>query len=404
MDLTIKKRNVLGGIVLAALLCLVLFTTLGQTEEVAGVTDGKRRGLVILVQFPDIAPRIDEAFVRGRFKKLDSYVREMSYGKVSADIDITGWHRLPDSIKRYAISPANLEVDKARVSKLIQDAIDVADKTNDFSRYSFIVLFLGAQFKEYGMVGLCGYPGMLGWQQDLEFKTKRGQIVPGGVAIFTYQAHLGTLFHDVAHVWGGVRAGKRVLPCLYDHDIQARHPTRETGFAESLVNMGYWDPMSCHFYKRDIPPPGISSWTKLRLGWIAPEKIRVVNPRQVSEVVLHPLEDGSAEALVIKIPLTDSKYYLIENRQPIGAFDPYLPGKGVLIMRADDSIGECRYGQSPVRLMNADPAIPYLQGAAFDLPGKAVFTDKENDVEIRIMEKTDKSYRIRISTISGATK
>jgi hypothetical protein len=162
--------------------------------------------------------------------------------------------------------------------------------------------------------------------------------------------------------------------------------------------------LSCHFYRRDIPPPGISSWTKLRLGWIAPEKIRVANPKKVSEIVLHPLEDGSAEALVIKIPLTDSKFYLIENRQPIGAFDPYLPGKGVLIMHADDSIDECRHGQSPVKLMNADPAVPYLQGAAFDLPGKGVFTDKQNDVEIRVVEKIDKSYRIRISTISGATR
>ena len=107
---------------------------------------------------------------------------------------------------------------------------------------------------------------------------------------------------------------------------------------------------------------------------------------------------------MIKIPLTDSKFYLIENRQPIGAFDPYLPGKGVLIMHADDSIDECRHGQSPVRLMNADPTVPYLQGAAFDLPGKGVFTDKQNDVEIRVMEIIDKSYRIRISTISWATR
>jgi hypothetical protein len=163
--------------------------------------------------------------------------------------------------------------------------------------------------------------------------------------------------------------------------------------------MGYWDPLSCHFYKRNIPPPGISSWTKLRLGWIAQGKVRVVDPEQVSEIVLGPLEVGSSETLVIKIPLTGSKFYLIENRQPIGSFDPYLPGKGVLIMYADDSVEECRYGKSPVRLMNADPAVPYLQGAAFNLPGKGVFIDKQNGIGIRIIEKIDDSYRIRISKI-----
>jgi hypothetical protein len=68
-------------------------------------------------------------------------------------------------------------------------------------------------------------------------------------------------------------------------------------------------------------------------------------------------------------------------------------------MYADDSVEECRYGKSPVRLMNADPAVPYLQGAAFNLPGKGVFTDKKNDIGIRIIEKIDDSYRIRISKI-----
>ncbi len=41
--------------------------------------------------------------------------------------------------------------------------------------------------------------------------------------------------------------------------------------------------------------------------------------------------------------------------------------------------------------------IPYLQGAAFDLPGKEVFIDKKNEIEIRIVEKIDHSYKIRIN-------
>ncbi|RJR45269.1 MAG: hypothetical protein C4576_12280 [Desulfobacteraceae bacterium] len=356
----------------------------------------KKKGLVILVEFPDIPPRINLEFVRERFNKLDLYVRAMSYGKVCMDLDITGWHRLPDSMKHYAISAANLNVDKGRVSKLIQDAIDAADAKNDLSRYSFVVLFLGAQFKEYGMVGLCGYPGMLGWKHDMVLKTRSGQVVPGGVAIFTFQAHLGTLFHDIAHVWGGVRDGKRVLPCLYDHDIQAKHPTHERGFEAALINMGYWDPLSCHFRQRSLPPPGLSSWTKLRLGWIAREKVRAVNPAEGAELLVGPLEDGKSETLVIKIPIDQSRYYLVENRQPIGTFDSILPSKGILIMAADDKVDECRHGKSPVKLMNAEPAIPHLQGAAFDLPAKAVFTDRKNGVELRLLERAGDSYRIRV--------
>jgi len=382
------------------LIFIIFFATQIMAGESKKDTCTKKKGLVILVEFPDVAPKVNDEFIRNHFKKFQTYVNEMSYGKVCAELDFTGWNKLPDSIKKYSISPANLRVDRSRIVKLIQDSIDAADEKNDFSRYSFIVLFLSAHFNEYGMVGLCGYPGMLGWSQDIEFKTKnKKQVVPGGVAIFTYQAHPGTLFHDIAHVWGGVRDGKRVVPCLYDHDIQANHPTRDTAFENALINMGYWDPLSCHFYKRNMPPPGLSSWTKLRLGWIASEKMRVVDPKQASEMVLGPLEDGESNTLVIKIPLTKTKFYLIENRQPLGTFDPNLPGKGVLIMSADDSVDECRHGKAPVKLIDADPSVPHLQGAAFNLPDKAVFMDKDNGIEIKLIEKIGNAYKIRISKI-----
>jgi hypothetical protein len=68
-------------------------------------------------------------------------------------------------------------------------------------------------------------------------------------------------------------------------------------------------------------------------------------------------------------------------------------------MSADDSVEECRLGKSPVRLMDADPGRLYLQGAAFDLPGKSVFTDEKNSIEIRIMEKIDNSYKIHVRSL-----
>lgn len=395
--MTQKGSRLFVGLFLLA--CLVAPAARVQAEGQPGGACSVKKGLVILVEFPGLAPSVSKDFVRGHFKKLDFYVREMSYGKVCTEVDITDWYRLPDSIGKYAISPANLKVDKTRVINLIRDSIDAADGENDFSRYSFIVLYLGAQFRDYGMVGLCGYPGMLGWEQDKVFRSKSGQVVPGGVAIFTSQTHLGTLFHDIAHVWGGVRDGKRVVPCLYDHDIQSRHPTNETGFSKALINMGYWDPLSCHFFRREAAPPGLSSWTKLRLGWIDEGKVRVVDPGTASEILLGPLEDGSSETLVVKIPLSDSTYYLVENRQPIGLFDSSLPGKGVLVMHADDKVAECRHGKAPVRLVDADPSVPDLQGAAFNFGGKRKFVDEKNNIEILLLEEVGQSCRLRIGPV-----
>ncbi|WP_449257707.1 hypothetical protein [Chlorobium limicola] len=359
----------------------------------------KRRGLVILADFPGLSHAVTEGIVTERFRKLRTYIHEMSYGNACAEFDFTNWLLLPDPVSNYSISPANLKVDRSRVYKLIQDAIDAADDGYVFSLYDYVVIFMRASMQEYGMVGLCGYPGMLGWSRELVFRTKRrGQVVPNGVAIFTSNAHVGTLFHDIAHVWGGVVNGKRAVPCLYDHDLQERYPTRQTGFEHSLINMGYWDPMSCHLYRPNIPPPGISSWTRLRLGWFPREKIRDVDPLSLpAEVLLGPLTDGKSEILAIRIRITASRYILVENRQPVGLYDSVLPGHGVLIMKADDGIDECRNGEAPVRLVDANPDVSTLLGAAFDVQGKSRYVDSESGLEIRLIEKIRNSYRIRIS-------
>jgi len=389
MNGTISRRRFIGGTLVLA----------GQPffPAFAANTCRVKRGLVILLDFPGLANTISRGFVAERFRKLSHYVSEMSYGAVCAEFDFTDWQVLPAPVSEYAISAANLQVDKSRVYRLIQDAIDAVDRNTDFAAYDFVVLFMKARFEDYGMVGLCGYPGMLGWQQEIPFRTtQRAQAIPNGVAIYTSSAHIGTLFHDIAHIWGGVIDGKRQVPCLYDHDLQAKHPTRARDWEKALINLGYWDPMSCHFYQPRVPPPGISSWTKLRLGWLPPEKVRVVTADGDSEVLLGPLENGNAETLAIRIPIAPGRYFLIENRQPIGAYDSVLPRHGVLILKADDSISECRHGKAPVRLVDADPATRALLGAAFTIGGRNVYIDPETRIEIRLLEKIGDSYRIRI--------
>lgn len=389
MDALTRRRFLIGSIALGMAQAVM--------PALAEPVCARRRGLVILVDFPGLARPVTKDFVAERFRKLGHFVQDMSYGKTCPEFEFTDWQSLPEPVSAYAISPANLKVDKSRVYKLIQHAIDAADEAHDFSRYDYLVLYMRAGFEDYGMVGLCGYPGMLGWSQELPIRTgRRGQAIPNGVAIFTASAHIGTLFHDIAHVWGGVVNGRRRVPCLYDHDLQERFPTRASGWENALVNMGYWDPMSCHFYQPRVPPPGISSWTRLRLGWLPQDKLKEVDPAASTEVLLGPLEEGTSETLAIRIRLSASRYVLIENRQPIGAYDSVLPKHGVLIMKADDDIAECRHGRSPVRLVDANPEERAFLGAAFDLPGRSHYVDENLGLEIRLLEKIGHSYRIRI--------
>ncbi len=392
------------SLLFAFILAVQAFTVVhGQTRQEMMRGRGQpcaivHQGLIILVEFGDVPHAIDRRYAQKRFsRELNQYVREMSYGKACIRGDVTEkWYRMPRPVVEYRISSRNLEVDKARVSKLIFDALAEVDRDVNLSKYSFVAIFMGARVKDYGMIGLCGYPGMLGWGSQEILKTTSGQVVRGGVAIFSYQAHLGTLFHDVAHILGGVKEGRRMVPCLYDHDLQAKPgPMRET-FVEAVINMGFWDPMSCHYFKWEVPPPGISSWTKMRLDWLDPSKVRVIRPGEKGEALLGPLGEPTAQTLAVKIPLSESKYFLIENRQPIG-FDRNLPGSGVLIMQADDNVAECRHGKSPVKLMNADPAIPHLEGAAFDIGKNPSYVDPRHGVKIELVNKIGSSYKIRVS-------
>ncbi len=377
---------------------LLLPFLLGAPRAGAAAAPKVVRGLVVLVRFADVDASPVRAALERRFNvQLADYVREMSYGNVALTVDLTErWHGMPRPIAHYRISPRNLQVDKSRVRALIDDALAGVGPGVDLSRYSFVAILMAAGLRDYGMIGLCGYPGMLGWQGGDAPRTRDGRTVPGGVAIFTYQAHLGTLFHDIAHVLGGVRDGRRLVPCLYDHDLQARPgPLRET-FEDALVNMGFWDPMSCHYWRRDAPPPGISSWTKLRLGWLDDSRVRTVREGEEAEVVLGPLHEASARTNAIRIPISASRYYLVENRQPAG-YDRNLPGSGVLVLYADDAVAECRHGQAPVKLVDARPSLPRLEGAAFDAAEQNVFRDEANRVTVRIEEQVGDAYRVRVS-------
>jgi len=359
---------------------------------------GEQKVLVIMARFPDVEPGFSIEEMRGKyFDKLDRYLRAASYGKARVTGKMTDWRTLPHPVRHYRISQHNLSVERDRVLELIQDAADLVDNDEDFSRYSMIFLSLGAKRTDYGMAGLCGYPGMLGWRSELLLKTrKKRQTLPVGVAIYCEEAHVGVVFHDMAHIMGGVQGGRRLVPCLYDHDLQGQSGPFRNYAQFYLVHLGYFDPMSCHMFIADQGPPGPCAWTKLRLGWIEPQKVLTVPRGKSSRVVLGPLGRETSEALVVKLPLDSATYYLVENRQPFGP-DRNLPSHGVLISLCDDQVIECRRGQSPVKLMNANPSTPELRGAPFTLKGKKEFQDSKRRILVRVVGRKADACEIEVS-------
>lgn len=375
-------------------------TPTATIEEKLGLhatgSTGDKKYIVILADFPDVKRLYPVKTTSSRMGELlGPYFAASSYDKLKLKGDITGPYMLPHPVAYYKISPRNLEVDPARVISLVTDVVNAADKDVDLDQYEYILIGLGATQPDYGMVGYCALPGMLGFQSGSVFKSASGKRIDN-VAVFCENAHIGTFIHDTLHMIGGYVGDQRMTPCLYDHDLQMIYPTGDE-VSKLLINMGFWDPLSSHFpYNKELPPAGLSSWTKLRLNWIDPARIALVKAGQTATVKLDPLSSQNASTHVIRIPITDKTYYLVENRQKIDS-DTNCPATGILVLYSDDTVYECRHGNAPVRIMDANPAVLYFNDATYDIGKKNKYIDTKNHIAIILEKKDGLAYQIRVT-------
>jgi hypothetical protein len=164
--------------------------------------------------------------------------------------------------------------------------------------------------------------------------------------------------------------------------------------------MGPWDIMSQHFINYFLPPPGISSFTKIRLGWISRHQVNFVMPGQTRFVSLSPLSKNG-DILAIKVPLSSGHYYLIENRQPVG-FDEVLPDSGILILKVNP---EAQEGSGTVRVINANSDYPYFSQAAFRLDRREsnIFVDKKHNVSVIPLWSEGENQNVLVTTPEEST-
>jgi len=201
--------------------------------------------LVIKVEFPGTWRNISTGSVRKKYlDQLDAYVREMSYNRVCIKGEITDkWYKLPSPISNYWIPWQNRQVNRSIVRNLVSDSLNAVDQEIDVSKYDFVIIALAATFEEWGNSGFTAYPGMVGLKSDKILFTRSGRKVNRGIAVDASTAELGQVFHHVARVLGGVKDGKRVLPCLYDQDIESSSTVRtgpgvESAFRDAQIHMG----------------------------------------------------------------------------------------------------------------------------------------------------------------------
>lgn len=348
---------------------------------------GAQPVLVVALRFPDVAPRASLKQIEKKAANLASYIRLASYGRATLEPRVVGWYDLPAPIADYRVSPHNFQVDRNRVRRLVADAVGAARRDADPNAFAAVWLVLGAETRPgegYGMIAYAANPGMLSMVRGGRAKMESVTLAGGGdfakpLIVSAENAHLGHVAHDLLHALGGASDGRRAVPDLYDFELQSNPPGGRLLPEIFAVHVGPWDIMSQHFIEWRRPPPQPSSFTRLQLGWIAPEQVVNVAPGESREVTLAPLATGRSP-LVVRIALAGGRYLLVENRQAIGG-DAVLPTAGMLVLEVDPDKAE---GAGMVRVADANPHIGRLYAAPF-LPGlgeRRSYQNSEAGVEI----------------------
>jgi hypothetical protein len=158
--------------------------------------------------------------------------------------------------------------------------------------------------------------------------------------------------------------------------------------------MGPWDIMSQHFVEKGKPPQGISSFTKIRLGWINKQQVQTVKLGETAIAFLSPLSKGG-DVLVVKIPVDEENHYLIENRQPFG-FDKMLPDSGILILEVNSMVSDA---DGPVRIKSAVRSRTFDQATyKLEAGNRNVFVDKQHNIAVIPLWKENEKLGVLVTT------
>lgn len=316
----------------------------------AGGLTGKKKGLVLLVNFTDLSmlgsdPRgeFDMQFNQLNYSKnnhigsVSDYFFDQSYGAFELSFDVVGPLNVSNDFAYYGRNSMKTD-DDSHPATMVAEACKLVDEKVNFADYDWdgdgeveqvFVVYAG-----YGESS--GAPSNTIWPHKYSLSSAlyrgdgEGALVLDGVKVDTYactcelagvsgglMAGIGTACHEFSHCLG--------LPDLYD--------TRYRGG----VGMSYWDVMckgsnSGPSGNGEVPC-GYSAFERYLLGWL--DITRLDGPTMVKNM---PCLGDTAVAYAFYNENDENEFFLLENRQNDGWFsyvDVSNDAHGMLVTHID---------------------------------------------------------------------
>ncbi|HYQ95526.1 MAG TPA: M6 family metalloprotease domain-containing protein [Candidatus Eisenbacteria bacterium] len=300
----------------------------GQGQRITVETQATYNVLALRVAFSDTPIESSATYYNRLLLFMNQYWNQVSGGQVT--LQPTLWDSvftLPHPLSYYGDDARFQE----RVVFMVRDLVALADSTIDFRPYQSIVIFHAGQGQEADVADNSHEQIWSSFITQEDFKA----ILPdstGAVGIKTNDAITPGNFYRVAeavelpesesqdgYVFGmtGVcchEFGHQLgLPDLYDTTPDVN------GYSQGL---GAWDIMATGVWNANgFVPSEPSAWSKAFLGFITPTRAtndQALTLSQVERAV-------GANPRLLQIPVTQSEYFLLENREQDlnrnGAFD-----------------------------------------------------------------------------------
>ena len=309
---------------------------------------GDRRGLVILVSFPDRELLYDSAEYHNYFNQpgysrfgmtgsVHDYFMAQSYGQFNLSFDVIGPVTVSQPFAYYGSNSTEAGGTDRHPGQMVSEAVLLADPDVNFADYDWdgdgyveqvVLVYAG-----YSEAQSPGNPSLL-WPHEWsltaagDYDDGSGALFRDGVWVDTYACSselrdstgtaldgIGTACHEFSHCMG--------LPDLYDTD-------RMDG---QCYGMSMWSVMDEGMYAgRDYcgtTPSGYTSYERMCCGWLRPEIL--TDPCIVTGMSALAEEP---RAYILYNGGYKDEYYLLENRQRVG-WDTWLPGHGMLVLHVD---------------------------------------------------------------------
>lgn len=335
----------------------------------ANVVTGKRKGLVILVQFSnqrfanpsdvltlgsgetDVKTLYSDMLNKdgytdtksGAIGSVHDYFRDQSDGKFDLSFDVVGPVTLDHPYSYYG-APSGNEADGNAPQMVIdacnaiKDQVNFADYDwNDDGEVEQVYIVYAGEGQATGGDDNTIWPHKYSLSDSGNQPLKFGNVTVNTYACSNEMVYanlngkdrlfymgIGTICHEFSHCLG--------LPDLYD-----------TGYGGN-VGTGSYDLMCSGSYNGGpealknvyggtgigTVPAGYTSYEKAFMGWITPTKL---GDQPLDIKAMKGLADGG-NAYILTNPDNNNEYYLFENRTD-SHWDSALPGHGLLVLHID---------------------------------------------------------------------